>query len=193
MAKSTPTNHNGGVSPYSAAQHLEAVEKAEALMDDGRSTNKAAAEVGAEYRVSRVTIQRWATNLGRPMGQYARNAGTAHTAAANAAKRQYTGADFRTTANNMMALTQAALAEVMEAAQKTSARSLLPDLSRIGLLFRGAIQVEQKLIELGFGHDPLGGDTGADDDEERPDNVIDWELRTREAERVRARMAGESE
>lgn len=189
-----PHRYNGGSSPWSSEQRLEAVTKAEELMDDGRSANQAAKEVGAEYRVSHSTVQRWAREFDRPLSQRIQNAASARAEGAREARRQYTGADYRRAANDLMSLTQAALAEVLEAKKKLGgARGLLPEIGRLELSLNRALVRERQLIELGFGLDPDGGrGAGESDGEEGDDgNLIDWEQRVAAAREARRRMESE--
>ena len=149
---SGPGSAKGSTSKFTDRERASAVKMAEGLVKDGRSVRQASKEAGAAYRVSESTVQRWASRLDRPLSRLIQESARAVTKAAHAAQRQYTGADYRRAANELMHNTTlgiAQLGELLKAGDITEDTMAYNGRLQLGL--QRAMNAEKALVELGFG------------------------------------------
>jgi hypothetical protein len=184
---SGPRTARGSTSKFADRERESAVKMAEELQKDGRSVTQASAEAGAAYRVAARTVQRWAVSLGRPLSQGIQEAAKARTRASRAARHQYTGADYRRAANELMHYTTLDLErykQLHEELKDNDDLDLLMSLrGKLQLGLARVMQAEKALLELGHGIDPAAS-PDADDDGE----VLSLEEQVAQARALRAQM-----
>ncbi len=146
---SRKTPGQGSISAWTDAQKTTAAEKAQRLVDDGRSITQARKEVAAEYRVSDRTIQRWAVAVGKPVHQD----NPKDTRHAREAIRQFTGADYRSAALRLMRITLEGIDEVEERRREQGSHGVegINVASKVSVMLTRAILLEKALTEMGFG------------------------------------------
>ena len=163
-------------------------------MADGESVTKATEEAAAAVGVAATTVQRWASVMGRPLSRFIQDAEVAaRTSKALAARRAYSGADYRRAADDLMTLTRLGIDRMFDEIDENCGQ--LPqdgmvEVNRLSLSLGRAIHREEQLFKLGFGIES----TGTLDADQPPFNMLNFEEKVAEAREVQRLMvqAGEA-